>query len=531
MKFSVERWKTYKVFALWQACLLVGLLLLSGTAFAQLSTASLSGAVRDSGGAVVPRAKIVLRNAATGVEKTTTSSGAGAYIFGDITPGGYTLQASAPSFAEQKVPEFQLTVGQKATIDFALTVGSQITVVTVEAAPPQLETSSANLGTVIGTQQVNDLPLNGRDFTQLLTLSPGISPINNGQGGPGGGQYATPEPTNQASIIPSVNGQGNRSNYFFTDGLSNFGAFHSVYAVPPIIDEIQEFKIVSHTDSAEYGSVTGGVINVVTKSGTNRLHGSAWEYARDDIFDAQAHFLPPGTPRTPYEQNEFGGAVGGPVWLGKLYNGKNKTFFFGAYQGFRFSQTSNIPRKVPTAAQLAGDESAWPTQIYNPFSTRPDPAHPGQYIRDPFPGNQIPSNLISASMQQYATFVFPAAGPAFDANGDNLLDTTPETQTINQWTARIDQQIGKNDSAWFRYSYDTSVEGSSDGLPGIPNVNTNPNRNYGGSYVHVFNPTLILQVAFGRTLAGANASSFYTKGSADIITQVGFVPSFAGDYT
>src|SRR5271163_4063454 len=519
MKFSVERWKTYKVFALWQACLLVGLLLLSGTAFAQLSTASLSGAVRDSGGAVVPRAKIVLRNAATGVEKTTTSSGAGAYIFGDITPGGYTLQASAPNFAEQKVPEFQLTVGQKATIDFALTVGSQISVVTVEAAPPQLETSSANLGTVIGTQQVNDLPLNGRDFTQLLTLSPGISPINNGQGGPGGGQYATPEPINQASVIPSVNGQGNRSNYFFTDGLSNFGAFHSVYAVPPIIDEIQEFKVVSHTDSAEYGSVTGGVINVVTKSGTNSLHGSVWEYVRDDIFDAQAYFLPPGTPRTPFNQNEFGGAVGGPVWLGKLYNGKNKTFFFGSYQGERFSQTSNIPRKVPTAAQLAGDESSWPTQIYNPFSTIPDPDHAGQYIRQPYPGNQIPVGTapgdISPAMQTYANFVFPPAGPAFAANGDNLLDTTPETQHINQWTARIDQKVGANDSAWFRYSSDSGVETSSDGLPGIPNVNANPNYNYGGSYVHVFSPSLVLQGEFSGTLAAANAYSFFTKNSAD----------------
>ena len=531
VKFSVERWKSCGVFALWQVCLLSGILLMSGKGFAQLSTASLSGSVRDSSGAVVTNAKIVLRNVATGVENTTTSNGAGAYLFLAITPGRYTVQASAPSFAEQKVSEFILTVGQAAAIDFALTVGSQSTVVTVEGATPQLETSSANLGTVIGTQQVNDLPLNGRDFTQLLILSPGISPVNNGQGGPGGGQYATPEPINQASTIPSVNGQGNRSDYFFTDGLSNFGAFHSVYAVPPIIDEIQEFKIVSHTDSAEYGSVTGGVINVVTKSGTNSLHGSAWEYDRNDIFDAQAYFLPHGTPKTPYKENEFGGAVGGPVWLGRMYSGKNRTFFFGAYQGFRFSQTSNTPRKVPTAAQLAGDESSWPTQIYNPFSTVPNPAKPGQYIRQPFPGNQIPSGLISPAMQAYANFVFPSAGPAFDANGDNVLDTTPETQTINQWTARGDQKIGKNDSAWFRYSRDTSVESSSGGLPGIPNVNTNPNRNYGGSYVHVFSPSLILQGEFGRTLAGANASAFFTKGSADVISKIGFSPTFAGDYT
>ena len=327
-KFSVEWWKTCKVFSLWQACLLSGILLLCGTGFAQLSTASLAGVVRDSTGAVVPHAKVVLRNVATAVENTTTSNGVGAYVFVDITPGRFTVQASAPNFAAQQVPEFALAVGQAATIDFSLSVGSQSTVVTVQGATPQLEASSANLGTVIGTQQVNDLPLNGRDFTQLLTMTPGMSVINNGQGGPTGGQYATPEPNNQTSTIPSVNGQGNRSDYFFTDGLSNFGAFHSVYAVPPIIDEIQEFKVVSHADSAEYGGVTGGVVNVVTKSGTNDFHGSAFEYFRNAGMDAHQAFTGASSPS--FNQNEFGGVVGGPVWIPKFYNGrKNKTFFFG----------------------------------------------------------------------------------------------------------------------------------------------------------------------------------------------------------
>ena len=532
MDFSVRGRMARSVFALWQACILIGILLQSGKGFAQLSTASLSGTVRDSSGAVVPRAQIVLRNVATGVENTTASNGAGAYLFLAITPGSYTVQASAPGFAEQQVPAFALTVGQAATVDFGLTVGSQKTAVTVQGAAPQLETSSANLGTVIETKQVNDLPLNGRDFTQLLTLTPGVSSTDNSQANSG---YATPVPFGDASTIPSVNGQGNRSNYFFTDGLSNFGSFHSVYAVPPIIDELQEFKVVSHTDSAEYGSVTGGVVNATTKSGTNDIHGSAFEYDRNDAFDAQAHFLPPGTPKTPYKYNEFGGVIGGPVWIPKLYNGRNKTFFFGAYQGFRFSQTSNTPRKVPTAAELAGDESSWPTQIYNPFSTTPDPANPGGYIRQPYPGNQIPVGTapgdISPAMQAYASFVFPAAGPAFDSNGDNVLDTTPETQTINQWTARIDQKIGANDSAWFRYSRDTSVQISSDGLPGIPQTNTVPNRNYGGSYVHVFSPSLILQVEFGRTTVGSNQTAFFTKGSSGVISQVGFAQTFAGNYT
>ena len=150
MKFSVEWWKTCGV-ALWQACLLSSILLLSGTGFAQLSTASLSGAVRDSSGAVVPNAKVELRNVDTGVENTTITNGSGAYLFQNITPGRFTVQASAQGFAEQQVPEFTLTVGQAATIDFGLNVGSQSTVVTVQGVVPQLETSTASLGTVIGT--------------------------------------------------------------------------------------------------------------------------------------------------------------------------------------------------------------------------------------------------------------------------------------------------------------------------------------------------------------------------------------------
>ncbi|HWZ75081.1 MAG TPA: carboxypeptidase regulatory-like domain-containing protein [Candidatus Sulfotelmatobacter sp.] len=524
MKSSAEWGKTCKVFGLWQACLLSGILLLCGTGLAQLSTASLSGAVRDSSGAVVPNVKVVLKNVATAVEHTTTTNDAGAYLFLDITPGRYVVSASAPSFAEQRVPEFRLAVGQAATIDFALRVGSQTTEVTVQGVTPQLETSSANLGTVVETKQVNDLPLNGRDFTHLLTLTPGVSPVNNGQGGPSGGQYATPEPINQASVIPSVNGQGNRSNYFFTDGLSNFGAFHSVYAVPPIIDEIQEFKVVSHTDSAEYGSVTGGVVNAVTKSGTNQLHGSVFEYARSGIFDAQQPFT---QSRPDFTQNEFGGVVGGPVVIPKLYDGKNKTFFFGAYQGFRYSLTQAKQIKVPTAAELAGDESSWPTQIYNPFSTRPDPANPGRFIRDPYPGNQITPD---PNMVAWAKFIYPAAGPVLDASGDNATDSTPTTQHINQFTARIDQKIGQNDSAWFRYSYVTSVVSSSLGVPGIPNVVTVPNRNYGGSYVHVFSPSLVVQVEFGRTEVGDNAAATFTKGSAGIISQIGFSPAFVGNF-
>src|SRR5260370_591227 len=162
----------------------------------------------------------MVKNVGSGVEATTTTNDGGAYLFVDIIPGSYVVSASAQGFGEQRVPEFTLAVGQAATIDFALTVGSQNEVVTVHGVAPQLDTASANLGLVVGTKQVNDLPLNGRDFTQLLTLTPGISPVNNSQSGPGQGNYAKPAPGNETPAIPSVNGSSNRSNYFFTDGIA-----------------------------------------------------------------------------------------------------------------------------------------------------------------------------------------------------------------------------------------------------------------------------------------------------------------------
>ena len=186
--------------------------------------------------------------------------------------------------------------------------------------------------------------------------------------------------------------------------------------------------------------------------------------------------------------------------------------------------------RVPTAAQLAGDESDWPTQIYNPFSTRPDPANPGQYIRDPFPGNQVPSNLIDPRMVAYANFIFPEAGPAFDNSGDNALDTTPTTQTQNEWTARVDEKIGANDSAWFRYSLTNGVITGTGGLPGLPYLSTVQGRNWGGSYVHVFSPSLVLQMQFSKTTVLDNVADLYPQSITDIFNQIGFSQAYAGNF-
>lgn len=496
---------------------------------AQLSTASISGVVRDSTGSVVAHATVKLQNVATSIETTTTSNGTGSYAIVSITPGDYTIEATAQGFNTERLKQFNLTVGQEAAIDFALSPGTVTSVVTVQGAAPLLETTTANLGTVIGTQQVNDLPLNGRNFTQLLQLTPGVAPVNTGQSN-GGGFSGPPIAIGATSDFPAVNGQSNRSNFFLTDGLNNYWSILSTYAVPPIIDAVQEFKIVSHTDSAEYGGVQGGVVNVVTKTGTNDLHGSAWEFARNAVFDAIPTFTKPGTPQPEFSQNQFGGSIGGPIILPKLYHGRDKTFFFGAYQGFRYNQTSNNPLFVPTAAELNGNLSDLGRDIYNPFSTHPDPNNPGQFIRDIFPGAIIPQSLIDPRLVALAQFLYPAAGPAFNNGASNANDPTPLTQNQDEFTVRVDHTFGAKDSAWFRYSFINSLQTSSGGLPGLPSTLATPARNWGGSYVHIFNSTFILQAQAAKTTGQHNSTARFVKPTSAIISQVGFDPTYIANF-
>lgn len=308
---------------------LFGFLLVSVFAFlptqalAQLSTASVTGVVRDSSGSIVPQVKITLQNVDTSVQHVAQSNNSGNYVFLSITPGKYTLQAEAPGFEISKIPTFELAVNQTATIDLTMQVGTVQQSLTVEAAGQLVQSSTAELGAVVAEKQVVDLPLNGRNFTQLLSLTPGVAPVSVSQNSGGFGNVLS----GSAFEFPAINGQTNRSNFFLTDGIDNQGSFQSTYTVAPIIDQIAEFKVNSHDDQAEFGGVLGGVINVVTKSGTNQLHGSAWEYLRNNDLDARNTFY---SSVTPYRQNQFGVAAGGPVWIPKLYNGKNKTFFYGA---------------------------------------------------------------------------------------------------------------------------------------------------------------------------------------------------------
>jgi outer membrane receptor protein involved in Fe transport len=496
--------------------------LLVPASYAQVAGASaaINGTITDPTGAVVPAAKLVLQNADTNVEHITASNETGRYVILNIAPGNYTLRVSKEGFTTAQQAPFTLLVNQTATLDFVLAVGSTTQTVSVEARAELLQISTAELGTVITSRPVVDLPLNGRNFTQLLTLTPGVSPANPGQSASGG----QVNPVGSFSF-PAVNGQTNRSNLFLLDGLINQGAFFDSYAYAPIIDAIQEFKVQSHNDVAEFGGVVGGVVNVVTKSGTNKLHGSAWDFLRNDALDARNPFA---KSITPLKQNQFGVVIGGPVIL-PHYNGRNRTFFFAGYQGFRRHSASESVLKVPTAAELAGDFSDFPDQIYNPYSTRPDPENPGEFIRDPFVNNQITPALIHQGLARYAQAWYPAASDIGVA-GYNARDRTSNVLRNDEATVRIDQQVGTKDFFWFRFSRVVQPQTSSAGLPGAVAVNEMRTYNYGLSYTHTFGANSVASFQFGRVVSYLPRHTQLNGISTTQWQDAGFNPEFASAF-
>jgi len=448
---------------------------------------------------------------------------------------------SKQGFKKASQQAFQLFVNQTATFDFVLSVGAIDQTITVTGSTAQLEFSTSELGSVINQTFVNNLPLNGRQFTALLALTPGASPANTSQNRAGGQAYPV-----GPVVIPATNGQQNRSNLFMIDGINATEGTFSTYSLAPVVDDIQEFKVQSHNDEAQYGGVTGGIINVVTKSGSNQFHGAAWEYVRNDFMDARNPFA---QEVAPLKQNMFGVNVGGPVIIPKLYNGRNKTFFFISYEGFRRSTNTGLGGLAitPTEAQLAGDLSDLSSQLFNPFSTRPDPGNPGQAIRDPFlcdssgnplptaaggtqsggtPCNKIPSTLLNPNMVKFAQLVFPPAGPPILGLYNSASKVNDNTNQ-DQYNARLDHSFNDHNSVWFRYSWNTQIGVSPGGFDGVVNKHVTPSKNWGLNYLHTFNPTTLMNVQFGHTdLHNLNGSHFGGDATS-IVEQTNFSQDFA----
>ncbi|MFP5206471.1 MAG: carboxypeptidase regulatory-like domain-containing protein [Acidobacteriota bacterium] len=476
---------------------------------AQNATGQFNGHVYDANGAVVPNAKVTLRDMQTGLTRTAATNGEGLYQFPLIKPGTYALSVTAAGFQTANSLGLKLDVNQISTQDFRLDVGATTTTVNVTATSEMLQQSTANLGAVVEQRTVNNLPLNGRSFSALLTLTPGENPVNYSQNqnvGYGTG-FGSPGIPGSTYTFPSTQGQWNRENLYYLDGIINTAAFASSYDVPPIIDSIQEFKLQSHEDQSEYGGVLGGVVNLVTKSGTNEYHGALWEYLRNNAFDSRNPFTDfkgnNPAPPAPFRQNEFGADLGGPVRIPHVYNGRDKTFFFVAWESWRYSKAAGASYVSPTQAELNGDftnasvvtSSGQPALLYNPFSTT---GTQGNYSRSLLGnGHVIPPNLIDKGVQTFieAYSDKPNFTPSTPGAPNTILNAVG-TNNADELTGRVDQNFGANNTMWFRYSF---LNGSSL----APNsqlessVSSSDNRNFGGGYIHTFSPRLILDTVIG----------------------------------
>ncbi len=488
------------------------------------ATATLNGVVRDSSGAAISKATVTLHNAETGTERESLTNDSGLYVFVSVPPGEYVLKVAKDGFAAA-TQGLHVLVNQASTKDFTLRVGSTQESVTVEANAVNLETGNATLGSVIESKQVRDLPLNGRNFTQLLSLTPGVSPVSVAQNS--GGAQAAPL---GSFVFPAVSGQSNRSNYFLLDGIDNTDQVFTTYAVAPILDDIQEFKVQSHSDEAQFGGVLGGIVNVVSKSGTNQFHGTAWEFFRNTVLDAKH----PLKGISKLEQNQFGANFGGPVIL-PFYHGRNKTFFFGSYEGFRRAQPSTGAfYNVPTPAQLSGDFSALlqgpnPIQLYNPFTTRPDPAHPGSFIRDPFPNNDI-SSVLNPGAVSLAQAVFPAPQPV--VNGFNGYDLRSNLTPQNQYSFRVDHNFNPSNSLFFRYTSSKQTRVGTGGIVGETATGETFGKQYVLSYYHQFNASTILDAQFGHVdLTNNVANSYDHLDPSTVVNDAGLSTDFACGFT
>jgi len=337
----------------------------------------------------------------------------------------------------------------------------------------------------------------------LLTLTPGVTPISTGQNSSASNTAVTAASTTSYSF-PSINGAGNRSTIYLVDGMNDNQAWYNTYAVPPIIDTVQEFKINSHNDS-QYGGSLGGVVNIVTKSGTNSYHGSAWEFIRNNGFDAKQFFLAPSS----YHLNTFGGQMGGPARIPHLYDGRNKTFFEVGVEATHYSKAGSTNILIPTQAQLNGDFGSAqtgvtksgtcvagdskvetsPCQLYDPTiaNSASTPRRPG-YL-----GNQIPVSEMNPYSLAFIKAVFgsatPTVIPGIPSTTANYQITDPTRQLGYNYTGRIDQHIGTKDFIFFRYAGIQWSQTAPSSLPTLFTSTEIPAQQYGVSWMHVFNPT------------------------------------------
>lgn len=414
---------------LWRAvgtsAVLLTLLATTPAAWAQSATGQITGTVTDASGAAVPGAKVTLTNQQTGSTREATASDTGGYTFPLLPVGLYSVQVERQGFSIARRTDIRLNVDQVVRIDLQLTVGATSETVNVQASSVAIDTETAGVGQVVTTRQVTELPLNGRNFLQLLFLGTGAVETGGEQGSMRQG----------AGNAISINGARPTSNNYLLDGTSNTDTALGTPAAILSVDAIQEFKEQTATYSAEYG-FSANQVNIISKTGTNDLHGSVFWFLRNDALDANNYFNNAvGASKNKLRQNQFGFVAGGPAYIPKLYNGRNKTFWLANYEGRRTRSGFLDFLRVPTPEQLAG---RFTSEIIDPLT--------GQ----PFPNNTIPQSRFSRVAQLAVAKFFPA--PNANLAQGNYIRSRSIPNDTDQYTIRVDQQIGKFGSFFGRYT-------------------------------------------------------------------------------
>ena len=418
------------------------------------STAQITGTVTDTSGSVIPGATVVITNESTSIQTTAASNEVGNYTALFLQPGTYRIDVSLDGFRPIRQNGIRLQVAQAVQLNFQLEVGTLTEAVTVVQTQPLLDTSTNAMGGVVTSDKIENLPIKGRNSNAFMALAPGVR---------------VPRVTMNQPVLEShfqffsINGANPRQNAFVLDGGNNNDVGFNGPEYSPQVDAVQEMRVQTNNYSAEYANVAGGVINVVTKGGTNEFHGSAFEYIRDHRLQANSFFNKrDGLKKSPMRINQFGGTLGGPIR-------RNKTFFFFGFEASRIqlpaggsTTAAGLPTviTVPTERQRAGDFSQTFTNtgalvtIYDPLTTRPDPNNPGRYLRDPFPGNIIPANRINpiaAAVQKYYPLPRNAGDPFTGLNNFPFTGTQP--QSNNDFSIRADHQFNPSTSLMGRYSH------------------------------------------------------------------------------
>ena len=417
-------------------CLLALSFGLAPSAIAQSVSGTILGTVTDSTGATVAGAKVTIVNEGTGLTRVLTADSNGEYTAPALPTGHYTITSEMTGFKTVALSNVEVGVDQRVRINIKHEVGAMTESVSVTADTPLIQTSSSELGTTVGSTQIEALPLNGRNFVSLTRSIPGVLRGIPGANIDGAGSLAW-----RASASFSANGQRPRDNNYMLDGVDNNETWLQTVVIFPSVDALDEFKMQTSTYSAEYGRSLGGVVNLQIKSGTNSLHGSGFEFHRNDAFDANNFFNNrAGRGKPEFKQNQFGGTIGGPVF-------KDKTFFFTDYQGHRESLGQTFLSTVPSMAMRGGDFSEVNRVIY-------DPTTPGV----PFPGNVIPGGRIDTVARNILTQLYPEPNTpgTRQANGqtiNNYLINPIKHRQDNQFDVKVDHNLTTSNRFFTRYSF------------------------------------------------------------------------------